>query len=48
MLKQSRPRAKNEKYFQSECSVASFIPYQSHFTSDSIIKKYGYDESHKS
>ncbi|MDC0857302.1 VirB4 family type IV secretion/conjugal transfer ATPase [Rickettsiales bacterium] len=34
-----KPKAKNEKYFQSECSVASFIPYKSHFTSDSILLK---------
>lgn len=34
-----RPQAKNQKYFKSECSVANFIPYKSHFTSDSILLK---------
>ncbi|MBL6785541.1 MAG: VirB4 family type IV secretion/conjugal transfer ATPase [Rickettsiales bacterium] len=33
------PKAKNQKYFSSECSIANFIPYESHLTSDTIIFK---------
>ena len=32
-------KAKNEKYFKTECSVANFIPYESHLTSDTILLK---------
>jgi type IV secretion system protein VirB4 len=34
-----KPKAKNEKYFKSECSVAEFLPYECHLTHDTVLLK---------